>query len=89
MPEKKKSDFFQRVSIRNTIFIYFTVSALVMFLLIGVSIYGRLMGQLSATIRQENQTVINQVNLSIDTYLRTIMKLSDSLYYGVVKTLTY
>ncbi len=85
MAEPKKSDFFQRVSIRNTIFIYFTVSALVMFLLIGVSIYGRLMGQVSATIQKENQTVIGQVNLSMDTYLRTIMKLSDSLYYGVIK----
>lgn len=85
MAKQKKSDFFQRVSIRNTIFIYFTVSALVMFLLIGVSVYGRLTGQLSATIRKENQTVINQVNISLDTYLRTIMKLSDSLYYGVIK----
>ena len=40
MAKQKKSDFFQRVSIRNTIFIYFTVSALVMLLLVGVSIYG-------------------------------------------------
>lgn len=85
MAKKKKSDFFQRVSIRNTIFIYFTVSALVMLLLVGVSIYGRLEEQLSAVIRKENQTVINQVNLSMDTYLRTVMKLSDSLYYGIIK----
>lgn len=85
MSKQKKSDFFQRVSIRNTIFIYFTVSALVMFMLIGLSVYGRLTGQFSATIRKENQTVVNQVNLSMDTYLRTIMKLSDSLYYGIVK----
>ena len=67
------------------IFIYFTVSALVMFLLIGVSVYGRLTGQLSATMQKENQALINQVNLSLDAYLRTVMKLSDSLYYGVIK----
>ncbi len=85
MAKQKKSDFFQRVSIRNTIFIYFTVSALVMLLLVGVSIYGRLEEQLSAVVRKENQTVINQVNLSMDTYLRTVMKLSDSLYYGIIK----
>ncbi len=29
--------------------------------------------------------VVNQVNLTLDSYLRTIMKLSDSLYYGAVK----
>lgn len=85
MARPKKSDFFQRISIRDTIFIYFTVSALVMFLLIGVSVYGRLTGQLSATMQKENQALINQVNLSLDAYLRTVMKLSDSLYYGVIK----
>lgn len=85
MAKPKKSYFFQRISIRDTIFIYFTVSALVMFLLIGVSVYGRLSGQLSATMQKENQALINQVNLSLDAYLRTVMKLSDSLYYGVIK----
>ena len=85
MAKTKKPDFFQRTSIRYTVFVYFTVSALVMILLIGVSLYGRLVGQLTDAIREENQTVINQVNLSVDSYLRTIMKLSDSLYYGVVK----
>lgn len=85
MAKTKKPDFFQRTSIRYTVFVYFTVSALVMILLIGVSLYGRLAGQLKDAVREENQTVINQVNLSVDSYLRTIMKLSDSLYYGVVK----
>lgn len=73
------------ISIRYTIFIYFTVSALVAIVLIAVSLYGRMSGQLSAVIREENQMVINQLNLSLDSYLRTIMKLSDSLYYGAIK----
>lgn len=85
MAKTRKPDFFQKTSIRYTVFVYFTVSALVMILLIGASLYGRLAGQLTDAIREENQTVINQVNLSVDSYLRTIMKLSDSLYYGVVK----
>ncbi len=89
MAKPRKSDFFQRISIRYTIFIYFTVSAIVMFLLIGVSVYGRITGQLTATIRKENQAVINQVNLSVDAYLRTVMKLSDSLYYGVIKNVDF
>lgn len=85
MIKTKKTDFFHKTSIRYTIFVYFTVSALVMILLIGLSLYGRLSAQLTATIREENQAVIGQVNLSVDSYLRTIMKLSDSLYYGVIK----
>lgn len=83
LPKKKK--LFSNISIRYTIFIYFTVSALVAILLIGVSLYTRMSGQLSATIQEENQSLINQVNRSVDAYLRTIMKLSDSLYYGAVK----
>lgn len=85
MAGKKKSGFLQNVSIRYSIYIYFTVSALVAIMLIGISLYGRLSSQLTATIQQENQAMINQVNRSVDSYLRTIMKLSDSLYYGVVK----
>lgn len=84
MEEKKKSLFF-RFSIRSTIFIYFTVSALVAILLVGISMYGRMSNQFQREIRQENEAMIRQINRSIDSYLRTIMKLSDSLYYGVVK----
>lgn len=82
-PEKFRIS--SNISIRYNIFIYFTVSALVAILLIGVSLYTRLSSQLSITIQEENQSLMNQVNRSVDSYLRTIMKLSDSLYYGAVK----
>lgn len=85
MAKPKGTRIFENTSIRYTIFIYFTVSALVAILLIGISLYSRLAGQLTATIQEENQAVITQVNRSVDSYLRTIMKLSDSLYYGVIK----
>ncbi|HIT63576.1 MAG TPA: sensor histidine kinase [Candidatus Ventrimonas merdavium] len=74
-----------RFSIRTTIYVYFTVSALVAIVLIGVSLYSRLSGQMTATLQEENQALLTQVNRSVDSYLRTIMKLSDSLYYGVIK----
>lgn len=85
MTAQKKRKIFSNISIRYSIFIYFTVSALVAILLIGVSLYTRMSGQLAVTIQEENQSLINQVNRSLDSYLRTIMKLSDSLYYGAVK----
>ncbi|MDD3251019.1 MAG: sensor histidine kinase [Lachnospiraceae bacterium] len=85
MAEPQKSGFLNKASIRYTIYIYFTVSALVAILLIGISMYGRLSSQMTATIQEENQAMLSQVNRSVDAYLRTIMKLSDSLYYGVIK----
>lgn len=75
----------QKTSIRYTIFIYFTVSALTVILLIGVVLYMQMSHQLTMAVQEENQAVLEQINRSVDSYLRTIMKLSDSLYYGVIK----
>lgn len=83
--EQEHKNLFSRFSIRSTIFIYFTVSALFAIILVGVSMHGRMSSQFTATIRQENEAMIRQINRSVDSYLRTIMKLSDSLYYGVIK----
>ena len=85
MPLKKRRYPFQNTSIRYTIFIYFTVSALAASIFIGLSMYSRMSGQMSAAIQEENQILINQLSRTTDTYLRTIIKLSDSLYYGAVK----
>ena len=72
-------------SIRYTIFVYFTVSALVAMLLSGIALYAQMSHQLTAVVQEESQAVLSQVNRTVDSYLRTIMKLSDSLYYGVIK----
>ena len=75
----------KKTSIRYTIFSYFTISALAVIVLIGVTLYAQMSQQLKAAVREENQAVLGQINRSVDSYLRTIMKLSDSLYYGVIK----
>lgn len=85
MGRKIQAGFFKKVSIRYTIFIYFTVSALVAMLLGGIALYAQMSRQLSAVVQEESQAVLVQVNRSVDSYLRTIMKLSDSLYYGAIK----
>ena len=82
---KKGKRWLRNVSIRYIIFVYFTLSALAASVFIGLSLYGRLADQMSSTIQEENQILINQINRYMDSYLRTVMKLSDSLYYGVVK----
>ncbi|MGC6176014.1 sensor histidine kinase [Lacrimispora sp. 38-1] len=72
-------------SIRYTIFVYFTITALAAGLLITLSLYQRLSSQVAEVVQEENQSLINQVARSVESYLRTVMKLSDSLYYGAVK----
>lgn len=82
---EKLKERIANASIRYIIFIYFTLTALAASVFIGVSLYTRLSGQMSSTIQEENQILINQITRSMDSYLRTIMKLSDSIYYGVIK----
>ena len=85
MEQNQKKGLFSRFSIRSTIFIYFTVSALIAIMLVGLSLHGRLSRQYTVMMQEESQAMIRQINHSVDSYLRTIMKLSDSLYYGVIK----
>ena len=85
MKRTRRRGFWKNISIRYTIFLYFTISALVVMLLSGEALYMQMSHQLSVMTQEESQAVLGQVNRSVDSYLRTIMKLSDSLYYGVIK----
>ena len=84
MQAERKKIVYNR-SIRNSIFIYFTITSLVAVLLIVISIYSRLSSQLSDTVKQENISLVNRVDSSMEVYLRNIMKLSDTIYYGIIK----
>ncbi len=72
-------------SIRYSIFIYFTITALIAIIIIGFSLYTRFSDQLTDEVQKENQILMNQVSRSVDSYLRGMMKLSDAIYYSVVK----
>lgn len=84
MQAEKKKITYNR-SIRNSIFIYFTITSLIAVFLIVISIYSRLSSQLSDTVKQENISLVNRVGSSMEVYLRNIMKLSDTIYYGIIK----
>ncbi|RKI90498.1 sensor histidine kinase [Parablautia intestinalis] len=80
-----KAAHLEKISIRYTIFIYFTISALAAMLLSGIALYVQLSRQFVTAMQKESQAVLGQVSQSVDSYLRTIMKLSDSLYYDIIK----
>lgn len=76
---------FGRGSIRYSVFISFTVSALTAIVLSGLTFYLRFSGQLQSNVRSENQQLVEQVSQSLNSYLRSMIRLSDSLGYGVIK----
>ena len=76
---------YERTSIWNVVFFSFTVSSALATLLIGVSLYSRFRQQSEYLVQEENQALIAQANRTLDSYLRNLMKVSDTLYYSVVK----
>lgn len=85
MAEKRQEQIISKMGIRYSIFIYFTITALIAVMLIGLSMYDRFSNQLTEAVQNENQILMTQVNRSVDAYLRNIMRLSETLYYGAVK----
>lgn len=75
----------ERSSIRYTVFLSFTISAIVAMVLTGVLFYINFSRQLEQTIQSENEMLVKQVNQSVDTYLRDMLRLSNSIYYNVIK----
>ena len=54
-------------------------------ILIALFLNTRFSNQLSASMETEGENLVSQVSVSVESFLRTIMKLSDSIYYGVIK----
>ncbi|MDR1537356.1 MAG: sensor histidine kinase [Clostridiales bacterium] len=77
--------FYNRSSIRYTVFISFTSSALLAILMTGVTFYLRFSAQIKATLHSENQNLVEQINRSLSTYLSDMIRLSNSVSYHVIK----
>ena len=83
---KQRKHRLQNASIRSIIFMYFTITALAASIFIGVSLYGRLSGQMSSAL-QEGKPHPHQpvrpdnglLSASGDEAFRF------PLYYGVIK----
>lgn len=75
----------KNLSIGSSIFIYFTVAAIIAIALISLIMFERFTDSLNATIIEENAGIIGKAGEYVDSYLRNAMKISDSIYYNVIK----
>lgn len=82
----RMSAIFNRNSIRYMIFLSFTFSAMLAVVLTGLTFYTRFSQQLSSTTQEENQILVDQVNQSLNTFLKNTNKLTDSITYNVIKS---
>ena len=88
--EKQKTRwriYYKSLSLRQIIWISFTCTALITTGFMGISFYGRFSSQLQQTIQEENEKLIEQVGNNCASYLRNIMKVSDTIYYSVIRNI--
>ena len=75
----------KNISIHHIISIPFTVIAVVGMLMVGGILYLRFINSTEYMVSQNNKSMLEQVNLNLDSYLRNMMKISDATYYNVIK----
>ena len=76
----KLNEYYRRASIKYIISISFTVVAVAGMLVVGGALYVRFSNSTEEVVSKNNQTIIDQVNLNLDSYLRNMMKISDTSY---------
>ncbi|MEG2936281.1 MAG: cache domain-containing protein, partial [Clostridium sp.] len=82
---KDFKDYYKNSSIQHIISVSFTAVAMVGILLVGISLYLRYTNAAMEMASENNRAVLEQVNMNLDSYLRNMMKVSDSMYYRVIK----
>ena len=76
---------FKNASIQHMISISFTVIAVMGMLMVGSALYLRFTNSTQSMVSENNKSMLEQVNLNLDSYLRSMMKVSDATYYNVIK----
>ena len=53
--------------------------------MVGGALYLRFINSTESMVSENNKSMLEQVNLNLDSYLRNMMKVSDATYYNVIK----
>ncbi len=72
-------------SIQFTISASFTLIAVVCMAFIGIMLYARFVSRTEEIMVQATEQLLNQANANLETYLRNMMRISDTMYYSVIK----
>lgn len=72
-------------SIQVTISISFTVVALVCMLAMGIALYQRFAVRSEKMLTESTQLTLDQTVINLEDYLRSMRRMSDAIYYNVIK----
>ena len=77
--------FYKQKSIQYMLSVSFTIIAVVGFIFIGTSLIIRFSTSNRKITEDYNKKIIDQINYNLDSYIRNLMQVSNSLYYSVIK----
>lgn len=95
---KKMKDFFMRIisylnrhmkprSIQMTIVVSFTVVSVFSMGLLSITLYSRFVNQMQNMMVESAGQLLNQTSIKLETYLRSMRRISDAMYYSVIKNM--
>lgn len=77
--------FYQTASIGQIISVSFTVVAIISVGFAGILLYARFSSSTEALIVRDSIQLVNQVSLNLETSVRNMMRISNSMYYCTIK----
>lgn len=72
-------------TIQMTIVISFTVISVCTMGLLSITLYSRFVNQMQGTMVESAEQLLNQTSIKLETYLRGMRRISDAMYYSVIK----
>ena len=72
-------------TIQFTISISFTIVSLCSMGILGVTLYNRFVNRMEDMTVESSEQLLNQTSINLETYLRNMRRISDTMYYSVIK----
>ena len=72
-------------SIQMTIAISFTIVSVISMGVLGISLYSRFVNKMQDMTTQSAEQLLNQTAINLEDYLRNMRRISDAMYYSVIK----
>lgn len=88
---ERSKNAYRRRSIQLIISMSFTLVAILSMTFMGIAFYTHFINSSRETAIENNKQILDQASWNLNTYIRSMMSISDTMYYNVIKNkdLTY
>ncbi|MBR3634664.1 MAG: sensor histidine kinase, partial [Lachnospiraceae bacterium] len=78
-------DEYKKRSLQWTISLSFTLIAIISIVFMAIAFYTRSINTLRNNTIKQNEQIVDQVSWNLNSYLRNMMRISDTMCYSVIK----